>query len=568
MKRNLLILCVLLASSACSTINTNTTATPQQADTATVAVTSTTAAQSETAAITEFITDNINRNATNTAPVEDAVLVDEETPAEDPGNIWDRIRAGLAMPDIDNPRIDQQLQWFVRNEDYLDRVAERAAPYMHFIVEILEHEKVPLEIALLPIVESAFQPFAYSHGRASGIWQFIPSTGKMYGLEQNWWYDGRRDIYASTYAAVKLLSALRDEFDGDWLLALAAYNSGSNNVRRAIRLNKRKGKPIDFFSLKLPNETRAYVPKLLALQKIVANPEKYKIDFNHIADEAFFERVDIDSQIDLALVAKLAEMDLDTIYILNPGFNRWATSPNGPHHLLLPIENADTFKVNLANYPAEKRIQWVRHQVTSGESIKLIANQYQTTPDIIKAVNKLPSNKLHHKQSLMIPVSSQALATYKFSATQRLQDIQNTPQNDGVKVTHTVRSGDTWWNIARRHRVGVKQLAKWNGQAPRDKLLPGQQLVIWSRNNHTQVKAAVTPATFSQLDEIVIPDERQVMQRIRYRVRRGDTLHRISQKFNVSVDQVKRWNKLSNKSRLRSGQRLTLYVDVTQTSSL
>ncbi len=568
MKRNLLILCVLLASSACSTINPNTPATPPQADTATVAVTSTTAAQSETAAITEFITDNINRNATNTAPVEDAVLVDEETPAEDPGNIWDRIRAGLAMPDIDNARIDQQLQWFVRNEDYLDRVAERAAPYMHFIVEILEHEKVPLEIALLPIVESAFQPFAYSHGRASGIWQFIPSTGKMYGLEQNWWYDGRRDIYASTYAAVKLLSALRDEFGGDWLLALAAYNSGSNNVRRAIRLNKRKGKPIDFFSLKLPNETRAYVPKLLALQKIVANPEKYKIDFDHIADEAFFERVDIDSQIDLALVAKLAEMDLDAIYLLNPGFNRWATSPNGPHHLLLPIENADTFKVNLANYPAEKRIQWVRHQVTSGESIKLIANQYQTTPDIIKAVNKLPSNKLRHKQSLMIPVSSQALATYKFSATQRLHDIQNTPQNDGVKITHTVRSGDTWWNIARRHRVGVKQLAKWNGQAPRDKLLPGQELVIWSRNNHTQVKAAVTPATFSQLDEIVIPAERQVMQRIGYRVRRGDTLHRISQKFNVSVDQVKRWNKLSSKSRLRSGQRLTLYVDVTQTSNI
>ena len=168
----------------------------------------------------------------------------------------------------------------------------------------------------------------------------------------------------------------------------------------------------------------------------------------------------------------------------------------------------------------------------------------------------------------MIPVSSQALATYKFSATQRLHDIQNTPQNDGVKITHTVRSGDTWWNIARRHRVGVKQLAKWNGQAPRDKLLPGQELVIWSRNNHTQVKAAVTPATFSQLDELVIPDERQVMQRIGYRVRRGDTLHRISQKFNVSVDQVKRWNKLSNKSRLRAGQRVTLYVDVTQTSNL
>jgi membrane-bound lytic murein transglycosylase D len=566
MKCNFLILCVLFACSACTTLNPATSSTPRQPDA--TAGTAATTASVAIATTPEVTTENTTEISSSDIPAADPLLADEETPAEDPGNIWDRIRAGLAMPDIDNARIDQQLQWFVRNEDYLDRVAERAAPYMHFIVEILEQEKVPLEIALLPIVESAFQPFAYSHGRASGIWQFIPSTGKLYGLEQNWWYDGRRDIYASTYAAVKLLSALRDEFDGDWLLALAAYNSGSNNVRRAIRLNKRKGKPTDFFSLKLPNETRAYVPKLLALQKIVAHPEKYKIDFDHIADEPFFERVAIDSQIDLALVAKLAEIELDTIYLLNPGFNRWATSPNGPHHLLLPIENADTFKVNLANYPTEKRIQWVRHQVSSGENIKLIANQYQTTPDIIKAVNKLHSTKLRNKQSLMIPVSSQALATYKLSATQRLQDIQNTPQNDGVKITHTVRSGDTWWNIARRHRVGVKQLAKWNGQAPRDKLVPGQELVIWSRHQHAQTTAMVAPAALAQLDDMVIPDQRQMMQRIGYRVRRGDSLTRISNKFNVSVDQVKRWNKLSNKSRLRTGQRLTLYVDVTQTSSL
>lgn len=565
MKRNLLILCVLLASSACSTIQPTSLSTAPQSDTAAATLTDPVAAQANTATTTGLTTENSNGN--DIVADEDTPLADEEAPAEDPGNIWDRIRAGLGMPVIEHVRIDQQLQWYVRNEDYLDRVAERAAPYMHFIVEILEHEKVPLEIALLPIVESAFQPFAYSHGRASGIWQFIPSTGKMYGLEQNWWYDGRRDIYASTYAAVKLLTALRDEFNGDWLLALAAYNSGSNTVHRAVRLNQRKGKPTDFFSLKLPNETRAYVPKLLALQKIVAYPEKYKIDFDHIADEAFFERVEIDSQIDLALVAKLAEIDLDTIYLLNPGFNRWATAPSGPHHLLLPIENADTFKVNLTNYPAEKRIQWVRHQVTSGESLKHIASQYQTTPDIIKAVNKLPNNKLRNKQSLMIPVSSQALATYKFSATQRLHDIQNTPQNDGLKITYTVRSGDTWWNIARRHRVGVKQLAKWNGQAPRDKLVPGQELVIWSRNNHTEIKPSVTPATFSQLDEMVIPEQRQVMQRIGYRVQRGDSLLRISNKFNVSVDQLKRWNKLSSKSRLRAGQRLVMYVDVTQTSS-
>jgi membrane-bound lytic murein transglycosylase D len=564
MNRNILILAVLFPLVGCTTISPFS-AEPQQS--ATPAIVTPTDVATPGDPIESVI--QADKATTSPASSDDTAANNEESLSpnidiaeEDPSNIWDRIRAGFAMPDIDNARIDQQLQWYVRNEEYLDRVVERAGPYMHFIVEELQKQNIPLEIALLPIVESAFQPFAYSHGRASGIWQFIPSTGKRYGLEQNWWYDGRRDIYASTNAAIKLLSALRDEFNGDWMLALAAYNSGSHNVNRAIRLNQRKHKPTDFFSLKLPRETRAYVPKLLALKKIIANPEKYKLDLDPIADEPYFERVEVDTQIDLALVSRLSEIELERIYQLNPGFNRWATAPEGPHFLLLPIENAETFRLNLAQYPADKRLQWVRHQVKKGDSLKYIAAKYQTTPEVIQAVNNLHSSKLSHNQSLMVPVASQALASYKLSATERLNELQNTPQNDGVKVTHTVKTGDTWWNIARRHNVGVKQLARWNGQAPRDKLMPGQELVIWSR-----AEPKVEATNLLQIDNILIPDQRRIMQRIGYRVRRGDSLARISHKFNVSVAQVRRWNRLSSNPRLRIGQKITLFVDVTQTSS-
>ena len=568
MNRNLLILAVLFPLAGCTTL------TPSNIESqhAVTPVATAPVITADASASNDPIASVIQADKTNaTPPTADATASTSDEASlspnidiaeEDPGNIWDRIRAGFAMPDIDNPRIDQQMQWYVRNSEYLDRVVERAGPYMHFIVDELDKQKIPLEIALLPIVESAFQPFAYSHGRASGIWQFIPSTGRRYGLEQNWWYDGRRDIYASTSAAIKLLAALRDEFNGDWMLALAAYNSGSHNVNKAIRLNQRKHKPTDFFSLKLPRETRAYVPKLLALKKIVANPEKYKLDLDPIADEPYFERVEVDSQIDLALVSRLSEIELDKIYQLNPGFNRWATAPEGPHYLLLPIENAETFRLNLAQYPAEKRLQWVRHQVKKGDSLKYIAAKYQTTPEVIKAVNNLHSSHLSRNQNLMVPVASQALASYKLSATERLNELQNTPQNDGVKVTHTVKTGDTWWNIARRHNVGVKQLARWNGQAPRDKLMPGQELVIWSRAEH---KAEAT--NLLQIDNIMIPDERRIVQRIGYRVRRGDSLTRISHKFNVSVAQLRRWNRLSANPRLRVGQKITLFVDVTQTSS-
>jgi len=476
-----------------------------------------------------------------------------------PDDVWERLRSKFSLPPQNNRRLDQQLKWYARHPEYMKRVSERAVPYLHYIAETAEAMNIPSEIALLPIVESAFKPFAYSHGRASGIWQFIPATGKRFGLKQNWWYDGRRDVYASTIAAFELLTRLQKQFKGDWLLALAAYNSGERNVHRAIRKNKRRGKPTDFWHLKLPPETRAYVPKLLALKRIIAEPEKYNIKLTKIGNEPYFEKVETLSQIDLARIAELSELPLDDVYKLNPAFNRWATSPNGPHYILLPIKQAAIFKERLAKLPPTKRIQWVRHKIKNGETLSTIANKYHTSISSIKKVNRIRKTFLRAGRSLTIPVASKSQRSYKYSANQRLRKQQSIPRN-GIKISHIVQPGDTFWSLSRRHKVNIRSLAKWNGMAPRDTLRPGQKLIIWSR---TGIKVSHNdPANLS------IPKRRSITQRIGYRVRNGDSLARIASKFRVSVRQLLRWNKRLNKSKyLQPGQRVTLYVDVTQQTS-
>lgn len=300
-------------------------------------------------------------------------------------DLWQRIRNKFSIPtQQDNRKLRRQIEWYASHPEYMLRVTQRAEPYLHFIVNEIEKNNVPMEIALLPIVESAFKPFAYSHGRAAGIWQFIPSTGRRYGLKQNWWYDGRRDIYASTQSAIKLLSNLAKTFDGDWLLALAAYNSGEGTVKRAIRKNKKRGKATDFWSLKLPPETSAYVPKLIALKRIVSDPAHYNIELTPIDDAPYFTKVDIPDQLDLAKVAELSEIDIEEVYTLNPAFNRWATSPAGPHYVLLPIEKAESFATKLAELPKQQRIKWIRHTIRSGETISAIASKYNTSISSIK----------------------------------------------------------------------------------------------------------------------------------------------------------------------------------------
>ena len=477
-------------------------------------------------------------------------------------DLWVRLRKGFKLDlELDNKRIAAQLNWYKKNPDYLNRTFSRASYYLHHIVNEIEKRELPMELALLPLVESAFDPFAYSHGRASGLWQFIPGTGKMYGLHQNWWYDGRRDVIASTKAALDYLSYLNKRFDGDWLHALASYNSGSGRVGKSIKRNRKKGRKTDFWSLKLPRETKAYVPKLLAIAKLAANPSAYGITLKPIPDEAYFKVVLLDSQIDLAQAASMASIEIKELYKLNPGFNQWATAPLGPHRLLIPIQNASKFAQKLKVLPAEKRITWNRYTVRSGDSLIRIAKKFHTTPALIKQVNRLRSNTIKIKQKLLIPVASKGKKYYGLSEQNRLSSKQSKVKGSpgSQKIVHRVVSGDTIWELAKKHKVSMRKIAKWNGMAPKDVLKPGKDLLIWSRANLSK--------TLNEAESSypTLTNNRQMIKRIGYRVKNGDSLARIASKFNVSISQLLKWNKLNKKKYLQPGQKLTIYVDITRT---
>ncbi len=469
-----------------------------------------------------------------------------------PEDLWDRLREGFRLQGHNHPGIRSYLDWYARNQAYLDRVAERARPFLYDIVQEVERRAMPGEIALLPVVESAFQPFAYSAGRAAGIWQFIPATGRHYGLKQNWWYDGRRDVRAATHAALDYLQHLNTLFDGDWLLALAAYNSGEGRVQRAIRANRKKGRATDFWSLDLPKETRGYVPKLLAISTLIETPGHYGVRLTSIPDRPQLAEVDIGSQIDLALAAELAGLSIEAIYRLNPAYNRWATAPDGPHRLLLPIDKAEAFRHSLAGLDTRNRVRWERHRIKPGENLSSIAHRYQTSVALLQKVNQVRGQWIRAGDTLMIPIATKNLSHY-LSEDRRKQAIQDT-QRRGNKIHHTVRRGDTWWDLSRKHGVTTNKLARWNGMSPRDPLFPGQQLVIWSRGNNL-LKTSFTAA---------LDGARH--QKIHYRVRKGDSLARIAKRFSVTIAKLRRWNALQKGKYLQPGQRLTLYVDITRQS--
>ena len=462
-------------------------------------------------------------------------------------DVWQRVSDGLRFHIPDDKRVESQRNWYLKHPEYMKRVVTRAQPFLYYIVDEIEKRDMPMELVLLPIVESAFDPFAYSHGRAAGMWQFIPGTGKRFGMEQTWWYDGRRDVVASTQGALDYLTYLANMFDGNWLHALAAYNSGEGRVSKAIRANKKAGKPTDFWNLRLPRETRAYVPKLLALADILKNRDTYAYAWPEVENVAVIDIVDIGSQVDLAFAADLAGMSLKELHALNPGFNRWATSPEGPHRLVLPLDKASTFADALAKIDRNDRLNWVRYTVKSGDSLSEIASKYHTTVNVVKQVNELKSNTIRVGQAIMVPVALKALDAYSLSQGERLAATQNTKRR-AHKITHTVKSGDTLWDIARKYKVSTKKLASWNGMAPNDMLKLGKKLVVWQ-------------------DTPVNKNSDAIIKQLTYTVRNGDSLSRIASKFNVRINDISKWNNINSKRYLQPGQKLKLFVDVTRLDS-
>ena len=460
-----------------------------------------------------------------------------------------KLRRGFSLDPVMNDRIKAELRWFVRNPAYLDRVFTRAQRYLPFIVDELEARALPLELALLPIVESAFDPFAYSHGRAAGLWQMIPGTARRFGITQNWWYDGRRDVVDSTGAALDYLEYLYDFQDHDWPNAIASYNSGEGNVRKAKRRNASRSRPTDFWNLNLSRETSAYVPRLFALVEIVRDPDQFGLTLPEIVDEPQFGVANIESQIDLALAAELAGMDLDTLSSWNAGNNRWATDPDGPHRLILPIEYVEPFTSALAGVPVNERIRWQRHKVRNGEAISQIAERYNVTVQTIRSANGMSGNMIRAGAYLMIPVSTKPLSAYSRSADNRRDQKQAAVRN-GNRIDHIVSSGESFWTISRKYGVDMVKLASWNGTSPRDTLSIGQKLVVWTNQP--------VPTTSSSSG---------LTRKLRYTVRNGDSLYLIASRFRVTIEQLVRWNNIDRNRILRPGQRLTMYVDVTAQSS-
>ncbi|WP_299201731.1 LysM peptidoglycan-binding domain-containing protein [uncultured Amphritea sp.] len=464
-------------------------------------------------------------------------------------DLWQLTRQHMQL-NLDNnkPRLQAQFDWYKKHPEYMQRVATRASRYYYFILgEVLKRD-MPAEVALLPIVESAYDPFAYSHGRAAGPWQFIPGTAKHFGLKNSWWYDGRRDIVASTDAALNYLQQLHDRFDS-WELALAAYNCGGGTVSKAIRRNEKKGLDTDFWSLDLPKETRAYVPKLLAVSRLIRDAEQHDLILPPLANEPVFEEVQLGSQIDLAQAAELSSITTQELYQLNPGFNRWATDPDGPHRLLVPAESAEQFRSRLAALPSGQRVNWARHKINKGETISTIARHYKTTSDVIRKANQLSSNNIRAGKYLLIPSAKHDSSEYSLSQSQRFNRKQNQlAQSDRNKSSYEVKAGDSFWKIANANNVSVRELASWNQMAPGDPLRVGQTLTMWK---------ADTNQGLSRSDE-------QMIRRVGYSVRSGDSLYTIADRFRVTISDIKRWNKLEKSKYLQPGQRLTLYVDLTK----
>jgi len=480
-------------------------------------------------------------------------LHEPEQLSEPPDDLWVVIRNELSMDrNLAHKNVRAKLAWFARNQEYLDRVTNRATPYLYHIVAEIKRRGLPMDLVLLPIVESAYQPFAYSPSRASGIWQFIPGTGKRFGLKQNWWYDGRRDIISATDAAFNYLEKLNQQFNGDWELALAAYNAGEFKIERAVKRNLQKGKRADFWSLNLPRETENYVPNLMAIAEIIAHPGKYNVRLKPVANKPYFSIVNIDGQIDLAKVAELSGLDMDEIYTLNPGFSRWATDPKGPHRLLLPVNIAADFKQRLALIPPDERITWERYTIKQGDTLGGIAARHKTSVAALKDSNQLRSNRIRTGKALLIPVSSKPAKHYTLSQdTRRFKDLKSS--GDGNKYIYTVKRGDTLWDIGRHYGISVNQLCQWNGIRRTTILRLGQKIDIYVQEDDQEGK--ILPAVAHSTDK-----DKGLIQ---YEVQEGDSLWLIARKFGVSVAELRKWNNLPKNRHLQPGQNIDIYSTTT-----
>ena len=460
------------------------------------------------AVVSDFTGDPVQRLLTE---------VDANNDADPQVDLWARIRDGYAMPNIESAYTSKHQDWYVSHPDYVKRMLERSQKYLFHIVEEVQKRDMPTEIALLPMIESAYNPQANSRSRASGIWQFIPSTGKNYGLKQDWWIDNRRDVTAATSAALDYLQKLHDMF-GAWDLALAAYNAGEGTVQRAINRNRSQGLPTDYQSLSLPPETRNYVPKLQSIKNIVTNPEKFGLTLNSIPNHPYFARVTTPKQIDAKLAAQLAEISYEEFTSLNPSYNRPViTSTGEKHQLLLPVWAAERFVDNLANYD-KPLTNWQTYNAKRGERMDNIAEKFGMNVSQLRDVNGLPaSNKLRNSQAMLVPAvyKGEPLSnadeiksdSIKASEMENNNTIDQSSEIEPIatrSITHRVKKGETLQALANKFGTNTKALMKINSLKS-TQLKAGQTIRIeHAVAKKTQLKSTSNKKVSSHINKIRI----------------------------------------------------------------
>jgi membrane-bound lytic murein transglycosylase D len=412
--------------------------------------------------------------------------VQTATPAP-PGDLWVRIRRGMAMRDLAGNRVSKKENWYASRPDYIQRMTERSGRYLFHIVEEIERRNMPMELALLPFIESAFNPEAVSSARAAGMWQFMPATGKSFDLQQNAFRDERRDVLASTEAALDYLQQLHDRF-GDWHLALAAYNWGQGNVNRAITRNTRAGLPASYTDLKMPLETQDYVPKLQAVKNIVMRPEAFGVTLPEIDNHPFFNSVTIERDMDVSVIALLADVEEKEFRALNPAHNRPVVLAAATPQILLPWDNAAIFQTNLATYDGPLA-SWTTWAVPSTMTVTQAANQLRLDESILRSVNKIPPHmRILAGSNLLIPRTErhtkdvpEHVATsgrLEFQAEVRLR-----------RITVLARTGETLAQLAKRHRADPQEAARLNKLAINAQLKKKQRVALMVPVKTTTAKA-------------------------------------------------------------------------------
>ena len=397
---------------------------------------------------------------------DDLVIAEPEAPE----TIWDLIATQSQWSALDSPEIDRERNHFLSQSQLDDVLSVRAERILPFLTQQVLDRGMPVEIALIPVIESMLDPWAVSSQNAAGLWQITPATAAHYKLRRDWWFDERLDLVLGTKFALDYLQQLHDEFDGDWMLAIAAYNSGPGRVRRALHQAREAGLSTDYWSLRLPKETKRYIPRLIAIAQILNERETLKLTFAKISPDSALVPVPTGGQLELARAAELAGLDETSLRRINPGFLRWASAPEGHHALLLPEDRAQSFKTQLAALPAESRVVWSHYEIRPGDSLIKIAKQFDTKVELLREVNNLNGSFIRAGDPLMIPSGGD------WSESMRLVKLTGKTRNK--PSSHKVRAGESLWTISRKYKVTVDNLLSWNRLSADNYLQPGQKLKL------------------------------------------------------------------------------------------